>query len=624
MYGSKLGFNKPFFAQMVGPLVQEMGDAFPELKAKQALIESTITKEEELFHKTLSRGTELFRTTFEEVRSKQKTEGQTQNIFPGDIAFQLSDTYGFPYDLTELMAREQNWTVDKARFDELLAEQRKRSQEGRDIEVIRVVTTSDSDKLIRPTHFTGYDELQTASIIISCENATLITTETPFYAELGGQVGDTGYVEIEGKQVDVINTVKAEGQNGIFVHKLREPIPAQTGDRVTLYVDEKRRSRIEAHHTVTHILHWALREVLGHSVVQKGSYVGPDRLRFDFAYGSAMTSEQLEKVHALIYEKIGLDDRAERPFGDSVDSEEMLYAEVKGDPSILQLFGDKYGEKVRVVSIGDYSRELCGGTHLQWTGHAGYFRVLSESSISAGIRRIEAASGLALIDEVESQYGKLKEQHQQLLRKATENGLGECVEKMKLPELPSTSHSLENGIPIPDVERVGSWDAGWQGAKAHWQALVEAERVHKLTAETLTQAAKEQAKKQESDWQSRATAQVNEWLARDVVTTIGSTPFFAEQVVGATAAYLPVLADALKARWEGVAILAATEGEKVTLVALSTPNFAKKHHAGKIMQAIAPLVGGKGGGRPDFAQGGGNQPAGVGAAFAEAEARLRG
>ncbi len=216
-------------------------------------------------------------------------------------------------------------------------------------------------------------------------------TETPFYAEMGGQVGDTGDVEIAGKKIAITNTVKSPSGK-VYFHKLAQPVEAKAGEPVTLHVDEPRRGKIEAHHSVTHIMHWALRKVLGNSVSQKGSYVGPDRLRFDFSHGAAVTPAELAEIEKLVNEKIAADVPA--------SWEERPYAEVKGDPSILQFFGDKYGDKVRVVSIGDFSRELCGGTHVRHSGQIGFFKIIHESAIAAGIRRIEAVSGAALVEHV--------------------------------------------------------------------------------------------------------------------------------------------------------------------------------------------------------------------------------
>jgi alanyl-tRNA synthetase len=351
---------------------------------------------------------------------------------------------------------------------------------------------------------------------------------------------------------------------------------------VVLKVNLDRREKISAHHSGTHLLNWALRKVLGNTVSQKGSYVGPDRLRFDFSHGAALTPEQLAEVEKLVNEKIEADV--------SVKWEERPYTEVKGDPSILQFFGDKYGDTVRVVSIGDFSRELCGGTHVRQSGRVGYFKILHEGAIAAGIRRIEAASGAALIEHVREQLRKQDEQHT-LLRQR----------KLDLAALQAFS-----GDETPS--------AYWK----HWEGREVA--LHHAQAAIL-QHEKDEAKRREAAFQKSASEDATKLIAS--AQTINDIPFLAHVFTDAPAAYLPVLADAIKTRWQGVAVLAAVDQGKVALLAAVAPAYTKKIQAGKIIQAIAPLVGGKGGGRPELAQGGGANPDGVAAALAKAGELLR-
>ena len=383
-YGRNLGLKEAFLGKLVDVLGATMGHVFPEVVAKTEHIKKTLLQEEESFLRTLERGIQLFE---QEVtwQSLDKTSMPATTVFPGQKAFELYDTYGFPLDLTELMARERGMTVNHAAFDNAMREQKARGRAAQKKDIITVEgTTEDS---LKPTKFYGFDELQSVALVVANEGGALAVTETPFYAEMGGQVGDAGEIEIAGKKIAVTNTIKSPSGK-VYFHKLAEPITAKEGDRVTLHVDEPRRAKIEGHHSVTHIMHWALRKVLGTTVSQKGSYVGPDRLRFDFSHGTAMTPEEIAEVEKLVNEKIAA--------GLPVSWEERPYAQVKGDPSILQFFGDKYGEMVRVVSIGDFSRELCGGTHVRNSARIGYFKILHESAIAAGVRRIEAMSGDAL------------------------------------------------------------------------------------------------------------------------------------------------------------------------------------------------------------------------------------
>ena len=356
-----------------------MGHIFPEVVAKAAQIKKTLTQEEESFLRTLERGIELFEgyaimpsalkaQTMPPLQTKPNLPGIGFPLqITGEQAFKLSDTYGFPLDLTELMARERGLTVDVKGFNRLMAEQKAKGKAAQKKEVITVEGSGEVDNL-RPTVFYGFSELQSASLIVANENGTLATAETPFYAEMGGQLGDTGEVEVMGKTIPITNTVRSKSGK-IFFHRLAEPIDAKVGEPVVLRVDETRRAKIEAHHSGTHLLNWALRKVLGNTITQKGSYVGPDRLRFDFSHGAALTPAELAEVERLINEKIEADVPAKW--------EERPYAEVKGDSSILQFFGDKYGDVVRVVSIGDFSKELCGGTHVRQSGKIGYFKILS-------------------------------------------------------------------------------------------------------------------------------------------------------------------------------------------------------------------------------------------------------
>jgi alanyl-tRNA synthetase len=595
-YGRNLGLREPFLGKLVDVLGATMGHVFPEVVKQAALIKTTLKNEEESFFRTLERGIELFEEMVQATKDFQKTlssnlKANEAMTFSGDHAFRLYDTYGFPLDLTELMARERGLTVDVAAFDFLMGKQKALGKAAQKKEVITV--EGSTEESLKPTVFYGFDELQSAALVVASEQDKLAVTETPFYAEMGGQVGDAGEIEIAGKKIAVINTVRS-GSGKVYFHKLAEPVAAKPGDRVMLHVNEPRRAKIEAHHSGTHIMHWALRKVLGNTVTQKGSYVGPDRLRFDFSHGTHLTPEELTEVERLVNEKIAEDS--------AVKWEERPYTEVKGDPSILQFFGDKYGEKVRVVSIGEFSKELCGGTHVRHSGQIGYFKILHESAIAAGVRRIEAASGDALRVHLEELIQKQDEQ----LEQAKVAGAGSApVPSPRGTELTGAEPAPATTESLPDL---------WQRYKDNEKLL------HEMAAQRI-QHEKDEAKRQEAAFQKRAVESVPGVLT--TAKTLGEVPFAVFWGQDTPGAFLPFLADALKSRWQGVAVLVAVDQGKVALLASVSPAFAKKVQAGKIIQAIAPIVGGKGGGRPELAQGGGIHPQRVGEALAKAEETIR-
>ena len=330
-------------------------------------------------------------------------------------------------------------------------------------------------------------------------------------------------------------------------------------------------------------MNWALRKVLGNTITQKGSYVGPDRLRFDFSHGTAVTPEQLREIESLVNEKVVADV--------PVKWEERPYAEVKGDPSILQFFGDKYGDMVRVVSIGDFSKELCGGTHVRNSAKVGHFRIVSEGAIAAGIRRIEAVSGAALVDHVDTHLEKQNEVHAALLaRKA-------------------------------DLDKMTDF-LGDKSPEAFWKHFEARETFLRQAAITVAMHEKDEAKGKDAAYQKQAVAE-----AADLVGAsgkIGEIPFIHHLVDYHPAEYLPFLADAIKKHWQGVLVLASVGDDKVSLLAAVSPDYTKRIQAGKIIQAIAPLVGGKGGGRPELAQGGGTNPQGLPAALEKVEEMVKG
>ena len=375
-----LGFTEPFLCRLVPQLVEDMGEAYPELKAQQKLIESVIREEENAFLRTLDRGIRMLEDNMARNQDTKRVSGTD--------AFVLYDTYGFPVDLTELIATEKGYSVDLEGFQAELQKQKERARAATSNEFGDWVEFHSGDEV----EFIGYDFLryEGARLLkqrtVKQKNKTLfqlVFDKTPFYAEMGGQVGDTGYVvSASGEKIAILNTVK---ENNLTIH-LAEHLPEDGTESFDLYVDEERRGRIAANHTATHLVDQALREVLGTHVEQKGSFVGPDYFRFDFSHFAKMTDEEIRKVEALVNERI----RANYPLQEKRDAT-MDEAHAMG---AIALFGEKYGDRVRVVRFGE-SVELCGGTHTGATGNIGYFRILSESAIAAGVRRIECVSGAA-------------------------------------------------------------------------------------------------------------------------------------------------------------------------------------------------------------------------------------
>ncbi|HBZ84334.1 MAG TPA: alanine--tRNA ligase, partial [Verrucomicrobia subdivision 6 bacterium] len=403
MFGRRLKLPEGFLAELSVTLIRTMGEAFPELKRHEKEIREVLLAEEASFSRTLERGLAIF----------DKLTLERGKMIKGEDAFALYDTYGFPLDLTQLLARERGMEVDGAGFEKAMEAQRSRARQSQNKTTIKVEDEAGPDF---SSIFTGYEKSEEANVEkVAAESlkevgpagakGRVFLERTPFYAEMGGQVGDTGWIEWEGKKVKVVATIRGAG--GVPVHFTESVVEAKGPVKVTL--DTERRGRIEGHHSATHLLHWALRGVLGEGVRQKGSYVGPDRLRFDFSHLKGMSAEELAKVEAQVNEKVKADV--------AVKWGERPYAEVKDDPTILQFFGDKYGATVRVVDIGGFSKELCGGTHVRSTGKIGAIRVVGESAIAAGVRRIEAVAGVALADWCREEMKKQQERWEGLAKR---------------------------------------------------------------------------------------------------------------------------------------------------------------------------------------------------------------
>ena len=547
-YGRTLGFDKPFFFELVDVLGETMGGVFPEIRARKNHVKDVIRIEEESFNKTLDRGIDLFR----EETTKQSV------TLSGEFAFKLYDTYGFPLDLTELMAREQGLAVDTAGFEKLMEEQRERARKSQKKEIISLSNIETTT----PTVFVGYDEFAIQAKVlevVSLKNKTAVVLDrSACYAEMGGQVGDAGELSHGGQLWRIVSTQKS---GNTFLHFLEGADAPAAGISVELLVDATRRNAIQRHHTVTHLLHWALHEVVSKEAAQKGSFVGPDKLTFDFN-SAALTPGQVTDIERLVNERI-LEN-------DSVSWTEVPHAAVKSRKDVMQFFGDKYGDTVRVVQIGGgahkldgYSMELCGGTHTRATGEIGLFRILGENAIAAGVRRIEAIAGLTAFDAMSLD--------RELIRSIA-------------GKVSSPVHELE--------KKVDALLAQQKELEKSLRSATMKEAAN--TAKSLVVRAKE----------------------------INGTPAIIENLGEVDGDTLQAIADALKGQFKGVVVLGGAMDGAVALIAAVSPEFTAKAQAGKIIQTIAPIVGGKGGGRPDNARGGGKESAKLGEALAKAASLL--
>ncbi len=578
-YGRDLGFHEPFFHKLVEVVDRQFGAVFPELRSRRRQVEETIRGEEESFSRTLDRGIEMFHEEAERLAA-----GKSRTV-SGEFAFKLYDTYGFPVDLTRLMARERNLGIDEAGFERLMERQREQSKAAQQRAVIEVAGAGAFDGIA--SSFTGYDRLDAEARVLAVDGPLAVLDSTPFYAEMGGQVGDTGALATSAGEIPVLDTRRA---GGIAIHKLPDGASLEAGQTVRARVDAPRRALIEAHHSATHLMHWALRKVLGDGVAQKGSYVGPDRLRFDFAHPTAMQPDEIAEVERLVNEHVAA--------GAPVRWEERPYAEVRNDPTILQFFGDKYGETVRVVDIGGFSRELCGGTHVRQTGAVGLFKLASESAIAAGVRRIEAVCGPAIRPWAEAEFARLTERFDTLVRKKGEMARAAARHAAFLATLPH----LTPGELLAALQ-----------ARLDLLARLEEE-------------VREWEKQQQKEAKARMAARAGEVAAGLLgrAREIAGLPAIIEAIDGFDGDGLQAVADALKPAFKGVIFLASAHDGAVALVAAVSPEYTAKVQAGKLVQAAAPIVGGKGGGRPDNARGGGRDTAKIPEALARVEALVGG
>ena len=546
-YGRTLGLKNGFFHKLVDVLAETMGDIFPEIRTRRAIVAEVIRNEEESFNRTLDKGIALF----EDAAAKLPAGG----AISGALAFRLYDEQGFPLDLTQLMARERGLTVDGAGFEKLMEEQRARARAAQKKEVI---TLSDIGSE-HPTTFVGYDafaaQAKVAQVAKVKERSVVVLDQTPCYAEMGGQVGDTAVLTAGGRSWRVTDTQKS-GQTSL--HFLEGDDAPEAGAAIEIVVDQARRDAIQRHHTVTHILHWALHEVVSKEASQKGSAVAPDKLTFDFN-GQALTPSQVADIERLVNERILAND--------GVSWTEVKYSHVKGRPDIMQFFGDKYGEFVRVVQVGGkatgldgWSMELCAGTHVRHTGEIGLFRITGENAIAAGVRRIEAVAGLAAYDRARSEAELLK------------------------------SLAAASNTPIGDLAK-------------RFEALME-------QANTL--------EKKLKSFRDKEAAVLAESLAGQAADRAG-LKYVVSQVSMENPNDLRELGAKVAAKVgpSAVVVLAAVIAGKVSLVANCGPEAVKAgKQAGKIVTDACGKLGGKGGGKPDSAMGGGTDVSKVGEALA--------
>lgn len=544
-HGNKLGAKGAFFYKLVAALIEQMGQAYPELAKQQEIIEKVLRIEEEQFGKTLERGLAILEESLSDL---------TGDVIPGDLVFKLYDTYGFPADLTADVARERQMTIDHQGFEACMAVQRKTAQQagkfGADY--------NDQLKSDKHTDFKGYDSThysgtvveifaggEAVSLLEDGQQGIIVLDRTPFYAESGGQIGDSGTITVAGGEFVVTNTTKL---GNAFAHHGTVQGRIGVNDKVDATIDDARRDSIKKNHTATHILHEALRQLLGEHVSQKGSLVQPDRLRFDFSHFEAVTKQELREIERVVNDEI------RRNFALNTELMAIDDAKAKG---AMALFGEKYDDEVRVVTIGDYSIELCGGTHVKRAGDIGLFKIVSESGIAAGVRRIEAVTGAEAIAYV-------SEQEQQL---------------------------------------------------ADVAALVKGDNASVLEKVTALLEKSKGLEKQVAQLNDKLASAAGASLL-DSVVEINGVKLLVANVEGTESKALRGMVDDLKNKiGSGVIALGVASGDKVSLIAGVTKDLTGKVKAGELVNHMAGQVGGKGGGRPDMAQAGGSEPQNLTAAL---------
>lgn len=537
-HGYKLGANDIFFYRLVQALSDQMSDAYPELKEQQKVIEKVLRVEEEQFSRTLERGMSLLNQALGEM------EG---DVVPGELVFKLYDTYGFPADLTADVAREKGYTIDEEGFAANMQKQRERAQQSSQFgaDYANVVSVDHT------TQFTGYEKIEQTSEVVAivvdgeevesvsdAAEALVFLDQTPFYAESGGQVGDTGTLTAGSNTVAVVDTVKL---GNAFAHKGSVSGQIKIGDQVVAVIDSQARRDIALNHSATHLLHAALRQLLGEHVTQKGSLVDKDKLRFDFSHLEAVTEQQLLEIEQLVNAQV----RANNPL-----TTELMAIDAAKEAGAMALFGEKYDDEVRVVRMGDFSIELCGGTHVDSTGDIGLFKIVSEGGIASGVRRIEAITGAAALEYVQLQQGRIAQAAQ--LVKADPNAL---------------------------VDRI--------------KGLLQLSKDLEKQNQQLTQ---------------KLNAQKGADVLSSAIEIKGVKVLVSEMPGVQSKALRPMMDDLKNQIGSGVICIGTANGDKVSLITGVTKDLVEKIKAGELVNYVAAQVGGKGGGRPDMAQAGGTQP----------------
>ncbi|MBN1257251.1 MAG: alanine--tRNA ligase [Planctomycetes bacterium] len=548
--GRTLGIGEAFLHTLVPMVGTVMAAQYPEVKARAENIADTVRNEEDKFLSTLARGLTIIDTAI----ARAKETGHT--AIDGETAFELHDTYGFPFELAEEVVAREGLGLDREGFDEAMEAARQKAREGAKMtgDIFAKGPLGEVKKLTGPTSFTGYEELAGGAKVIAIvrdtelvedtnagEEVEIILDQSPFYAESGGQIGDIGSLAgADNLVVEIVDTQKADG---IFIHIGRILSGAlRRGAEVACEVDAARRRQITRNHTSAHLLHWALRKVLGEKAEQKGSWVGPDRMRFDFQHNSAMTATELRRVEELVNEQV---------LENTTVTKEVLSIKEAQKRGAIALFGEKYGETVRMVSCGSFSKELCGGCHVDRTGDIGYFRILAEEAVAAGIRRIESCTGLAALHVAHNESEILQESARIL--------------KLPAPEMPKRLHGL----------------------------LEENRELRKKLTEYR---------------QQNLADRIREMAARP--QEIDDVPYLAIDLGQASGKDLRNASDTLKAILKsGVGLLGCTDEGKVSLVCVVSKDLQQAGiKAGEVVGEAAAIVGGKGGGRPDMAQAGGREP----------------
>jgi len=545
-YGRNIGLERPFLYQTAGVVFEIMKSAYPELAEASAFITSVIKNEEARFLETLGTGMKLLNDTLAEIKARG------ENRVPGEVIFKLYDTYGFPVDIVRDVVRDENMSLDMDGFDRAMDTQRTRSRTVASFDSISDAYKNLSARGIKP-EFVGYDSLSCESKILlrvadgreiseAAEGQSLevVTETTPFYAEAGGQVGDGGEISGQDCELEVIDTVK--DPTGLIIHRAKVISGRiQTGQAVQLQVDARKREATALNHTATHILHAALRQVLGDHVKQAGSLVAPDRLRFDFTHFSQVDTADLDAVERIVNRRIQ----------ENIPTEiQEMDADDAFKTGATALFEEKYGDRVRVVSLTDFSKELCGGIHTSRTGNIGIFKIVSETSVSSGVRRIEAMTGESALAHTQKMSGIVQDTARLLREKP--------------------------------------------------QAVVA--RVKKLLAEVKI------LEKEVQHLKAKLASQSADASA-DAAVSVNGVNVVSRRVAVDTTAALRDLADQFKEKIKsGVVVLGSSAGDKAMLIAVVTKDLVGQYHAGRIIKEVAAVVGGSGGGRPDMAQAGGNQP----------------